>query len=221
MFLVIGLKRDHWWEDAQGPNLRTAAWKSGSRYSKDVESALNILRQTDPEKVHYLRSRGNPVEFIVTGTGYLGHTTPQGVIQIGQRFRRRPIETAVVLAHEITHAERHDPDEQPPEHSLLYRLVWHTEEQEAHWQDFLVALDLWPKYHAVWKVLDAGWIFEILFRLWILPLLLSTITPHLRLNRFPSAIISVSRCRVPPTVLYARWVGSSAVALCPSVGDYR
>jgi hypothetical protein len=156
------VKQEAWWEDGRGPNHRTAEWLPYRRYSNDIEEGLAILGKTNNADVQYLRSRGNPIHFIPGTSGRMGDTTPEGVIELPIRLRDRPVEIAVVLSHEIFHAERHDPIEPPPEHSLLRRLLWHSEEEDAHTKGLWMAIKLWRRgYHAVWHLLGFQWLLEL------------------------------------------------------------
>jgi hypothetical protein len=159
-FAPVAIKKHNWWEDGRGPNLRTSAWEPSRRYSPDVEEALTILQGTDAPEVLYLRSRGNPIVFVPGVAGRAGDTTPLGVIELPQRFRDKPAAIAVILSHEILHAERHDPIVVPHEYPLWRRLFWRTEEEAAHCKGFWTALKLSSKYPSVWQVLGAQWILE-------------------------------------------------------------
>jgi hypothetical protein len=159
-FAPVAIKKHNWWEDGRGPNLRTSAWKPYRRYSPDVEEALTILQGTDAPEVLYLRSRGNPIVFVPGVKGRAGDTTPLGVIELPERFRDEPAVIAVILSHEIVHAERHDPIVVPSEYPLWRRLLWHNEEEAAHCKGLWTALKLSFKYPSVWLVLGAQWLLE-------------------------------------------------------------
>jgi hypothetical protein len=156
----VAVKKHNWWEDGRGPNLKTSAWQPYRRYSPDVEEALTILQGTDAAEVLYLRSRGNPIIFIPGVKRRAGDTTPLGVIELPERFRDEPAAIAVILSHEIFHAERHDPIAVPREYPLWRRLLWHSEEEAAHCKGLWTAMKLSFKYPSVWQVLGAQWLLE-------------------------------------------------------------
>jgi hypothetical protein len=108
------------------------------------------LGEADGSEVRYLRSRGNPIEFVAGVEGVMGDITPLGVIEVPNRFIGKPAEIAVVLSHEILHAERHDPFGTPAEYSPWRRLFWHNEEEVAHNKSLWTAMMLWRKHHSVW-----------------------------------------------------------------------
>lgn len=108
---ALVLKQDLWGEDGMVMDTRTAAWSAGRQYGSEVENGLAILNQFEPHQVSYLRSRGNPIEFIPCTKGRRGYTSiPEGVVHVCEQYRYHSAEVAVVLSHEIVHLERHDPD---------------------------------------------------------------------------------------------------------------
>jgi hypothetical protein len=159
-FAPVAIKKHNWWEDGRGPNLRTSAWIPRRRYSPDVEEALTILQGVDAAEVLYIRSRGNPIIFVPGVQGRAGDTTPLGVIELPERFRGKPTAIAVILSHEIFHAERHDPIVVPREYPLWRRLLWHNEEEAAHCKGLWTAVKLSFEYPSVWQVLGAQWLLE-------------------------------------------------------------
>jgi hypothetical protein len=159
-FAPVAIKKHNWWEDGRGPYLRTSAWIPHRRYSPDVEEALTILQGVDAAEVLYLRSRGNPIIFVPGVQGRAGDTTPLGVIELPERFRGKPTAIAVILSHEIFHAERHDPIVVPREYPLWRRLLWHDEEEAAHCKGLWIAVKLSFEYPSVWQVLGAQWLLE-------------------------------------------------------------
>ena len=164
---VLILKHHDWHEDDLGFDLRSPAWLARRQYSSEVEGGLAILSQVEPSQVAYLRSRGNPIEFLPCAGGRRGYTSvPQGIVHVCNQFRSEPAELAVVLSHEIVHLERHDPDSRPAKHSRLHRWLGFTEEQDAHWQGLKTALKLLPHHPSVWHVLGWQWFLEIYWRLW-------------------------------------------------------
>lgn len=162
-FLPLAIKGHNWWEDGRGPNRLTAAWKSGRLYTTDIESALAILETTDMAEVNYLRSRGNPIQFVPGSEGRMGDTMPDGMIELPNRLQGYPAEIAVVLSHEILHAERHDPFVLAPKPPLLHRLLWRGEEADAHTKSLLTAIDLWRKDHSVWRVSERNGCLSLFF----------------------------------------------------------
>ena len=166
----VSIKQHNAWEDGEVVHQGTAAWHPHRQYSPDVEAGLSILASVDTAEVTYFRSRGYPVSFITGISGKTGDTTRFGVIEIPRRFEGQPAQLAVVLSHEIVHEQRHDPFVTPTEYPLWRRLLWHEEEEVAHNKDLWVALKLWPRYHSVWNVLGAEWIFEPFFYLLVGPL---------------------------------------------------
>lgn len=48
-----------------------------TRFARAVESGLAILNQFEPHQVSYLRSRGNPIEFMPCTKGRRGYTEEQ------------------------------------------------------------------------------------------------------------------------------------------------
>jgi hypothetical protein len=158
-------KKCYWWEDGRGPSVRTPAWQPQRTYGPDIEQALTILSTIDNGEVAYLRSRGNPIVFIPGRKGTMGSTTAEGVIELPNLFQGKPPEIAVVLSHEIFHAERHDPFQTPPEYSPWRRIFWQGEEESAHSKSLRVAAQLWPWYPSVWHVLDGQWFLEVLLYL--------------------------------------------------------
>jgi hypothetical protein len=159
-FLSGNIKEHNWWEDRQGPHLRTSAWIPYRRYSPDVEEALTILQCVDRVEVLYLRSRGNPIRFVPGIRGRAGATTQLGEIELPERFRGKPTAIAVILSHEIFHLQRHDPVVVPREFPLWRRILWHNEEEAAHWTGFWTAVKLSCRYPSVWQVLGAQWLLE-------------------------------------------------------------
>lgn len=164
------IKRYNWRVDGEALRQQTAAWKPNQRYRPDVEQGLSILASTEPAEVNYLRQRGFPVVFVPGVPGRLGDTTAQGVIELPERFAKRPAQIAVVLSHELIHEQRHDPFTRPAEYSVLRRVFWHGEEEEAHNKDLWVAIKLWRKHHDVWGVLGCQWLFEPAFYLLVGPI---------------------------------------------------
>jgi hypothetical protein len=137
---VLILKHDHWGEDGLGMDVRSSTWSAGREYGRQVEVGLSILNQIESRQVAYLRSRGNPIEFISCDNGLRGYTShADGVVHVCQQFLSDSAQIAAVLSHEIVHLERHDPDIRPTEHSFLHRFFGYTEEQEAHWQLYALA----------------------------------------------------------------------------------
>lgn len=161
--LPAGVKQRNWWVDGLRLNQHTAEWKPFRLYSDDIERALTILASTDESKVAYLRTRGNPIIFVPRVEGTLGDTTPEGVIEISDHFRGKPPEIAVVLSHEIFHAERHDPYARPARYSMVRRIFWRGEEDQAHTDSLWTAIRLWWRgNHTVWNALGFEWLFEFL-----------------------------------------------------------
>jgi hypothetical protein len=70
--------------------------------------------------------------------------TPLGVIEVAKRFSGKPAEIAVVLSHEIIHAERHDPFAMPSEYSLEAGIP-SREDEVAHTKSLWTATVLWPQ----------------------------------------------------------------------------
>jgi hypothetical protein len=159
-FLTGSIKEHNWWEDGKGPYLRTSDWVPYRRYSADVEQALTILQCVERDEVLYLRSRGNPIIFVPGSRWREGDTTERGVIELPERVRGKPTAIAVILSHEIFHLQRHDPIVVPREYPLWRRILWHDEEEAAHWKGFWTAVKLSCKYPSVWQVLGAQWLLE-------------------------------------------------------------
>lgn len=164
---VLLLKHHDWREDGLGFDLRSPTCSPRRQYSSEIESGLAILNRVEPSETAYLRSRGNPIEFLPCAYGRRGYTSfPQGVVHVCTQFRSEPAELAVIVSHEIVHLERHDPDTHPAKHSRLHRWLGYTEEQDAHWQGFKTALNLLPNHPSVWHVLGWQWFLEMYWRLW-------------------------------------------------------
>jgi hypothetical protein len=159
-FLTSNIKEHNWWEDGHGPYPRTSAWIPHRRYSPDVEQALTILQCVERDQVLYLRSRGNPINFVPGSRGRRGATTERGEIELPERFRGNPTAIAVILSHEIFHLQRHDPIVVPREYPLWRRILWHDEEEAAHWKGFWTAVRLSCRYPSVWQVLGVQWLLE-------------------------------------------------------------
>jgi hypothetical protein len=159
-FLTGNIKEHNWWEDGKGPYPRTSDWISHRRYSPDVEEALTILQCVDRAEVLYLRSRGNPIRFVPGSRWREGATTQLGGIELPERFRGNPPAIAVILSHEIFHLQRHDPIVVPREYPLWRRILWHDEEEAAHWKGFWTAVKLSCEYPSVWQVLGVQWLLE-------------------------------------------------------------
>ena len=98
---ALVLKQDHWGEDGMVIDTRTAAWSAGRQDGSEVENGLAILNKFEPHQVSYLRSRGNPIEFIPCTKGRRGYTSiPEGVVHVCEQYRHHSAEVAVVLSHE-------------------------------------------------------------------------------------------------------------------------
>jgi hypothetical protein len=159
IFVSVAKKKENWWEDGKGPYLRTSDWIPHRRYSADVEQALTILQSVDRAEVLYLRSRGNPIIFVPGSRWRLGDTTERGEIELPERFHGNPTAIAVILSHEIFHLQRHDPIVVPREYPLWRRILWHDEEEAAHWKGFWTAVRLSCQY-PVWQALGVQWLLE-------------------------------------------------------------
>ncbi len=157
-----------WQVDDKGYMTPYGDYEPSRRYTPDVEQALLLLEKTDPAKATYLRSSGIPIKF----TAFLGEDVKgqtdmtHGEILLLSEFQGKPAQLAVLLSHEAFHAARHDRFGKPPAHSIAYRWLWRTEEQQAHVEDLRTAVRLLPGHPDVWRVFGIGWLFEPFLNLW-------------------------------------------------------
>ncbi len=199
------LKSANWDEDGRVMDTRSRAWLTGRQYSEEVEGGLTLLNEYEPRQVAYLRSRGNPIEFIPCSKGRRGYTSnPEGVVHVCQQYRIDPAAVAVVLSHECVHLERHDPDTRPKEHSFPHRLFGYTEEQAAHWRSLRTAWRMWPKYHSVWNVMGWEWLLDAMVWVWPTPIVLLefplVIALGVRIVLTMDSSISARRCQADARV---------------------
>ena len=170
------------WHEDNGPRVhRTGDWLPGRIYTPQVEGALRLLQGSDPSKVFYVRTRGVPIyvltpaEMAASGcpAGSLGCTRKaNSSINVLSRAIHQPEALAVVLSHEITHVETHDPDSPTPVRSLSQRIFGRNEEATAHVAGLRTARLL---HVPQWGGVLGGWPLEYLVWYWPFGTLLYTV----------------------------------------------
>jgi hypothetical protein len=168
--VTIRAQQRSWQRDFLGPLPRPVKWQATQPQPKAIERALKLLEAVEPEKVVYLEKRGIPV-FLATETAMVwAGCTPgdwacteyaHSRIDISNSIVLSPRELAVVLSHEITHCQTHDPLSIHTPNSLWYRLLWRNEEATAHIASLSTARRLHlPLFHTA---LTAWWLDYMLY----------------------------------------------------------